>query len=246
MASLNKVMLIGNLTADPELKTTQTGISVTTFTIAVQRRFARQQAEGQQTADFVNIVAWRQSAEFVCKYFAKGRPILVCGSIQTRTWTDQANQKRYVTEVVADEVGFVDSKPFTLEAISIDLGMGMDYSEVEELCRKLDALLRTLYHGSRLEKVRRAECADKLYLAVPAHVMDPDELGEEWGLIYVYPDGRTELIREAEKLPCSEEARRHLALNIASAAKANVLFSNGICGGHRRYRCTRLPKRRRK
>ena len=75
MASLNKVMLIGNLTADPELKTTQTGISVTTFTIAVQRRFARQQAEGQQTADFINIRAWRQNAEFVCKYFAKGRQI---------------------------------------------------------------------------------------------------------------------------------------------------------------------------
>ena len=111
MASLNKVMLIGNLTADPELKTTQSGISVTTFTIAVQRRFARQQAEGQPTADFISIVAWRQSAEFVCKYFKKGRPILVCGSIQTRTWTDNQNQKRYITEVVADEVGFVDSKP---------------------------------------------------------------------------------------------------------------------------------------
>jgi len=111
MASLNKVMLIGNLTADPELKTTQSGIAVTTFSIAVQRRFAKQQAEGQQTADFINIVAWRQSAEFVCKYFSKGRPILVCGSIQTRTWTDQTNTKRYVTEVVADEVGFVDSKP---------------------------------------------------------------------------------------------------------------------------------------
>lgn len=110
MASLNKVLLIGNLTADPELKTTASGVSVTTFTIAVQRRFARQQAEGQQTADFVNIVAWRQSAEFVCKYFAKGRPILVCGALQTRTWTDQAKQKHYATEVVADEVGFVDSK----------------------------------------------------------------------------------------------------------------------------------------
>ena len=94
MASLNKVMLIGNLTADPELKTTQSGISVTTFTIAVQRRVARQQAEGQQTADFISIVAWRQSAEFVCKYFKKGRPILVCGSIQTRTWTDNQNQKQ--------------------------------------------------------------------------------------------------------------------------------------------------------
>ena len=115
-----------------------------------------------------------------------------------------------------------------------------------KLCRKLDALLRTLYRGSRLERVRRAECADRLYLAVPAHVMDPDELGDEWGLIYVYPDGRTELVREAEKLPCAEEARMHLALNIAAAAKKNVLFSNGVCGSHRRYRCTRLPKRRRK
>lgn len=115
-----------------------------------------------------------------------------------------------------------------------------------KLCRKLDALLRTLYHGSRLEKVRRSECADRLYLAVPAHVMDPDELGEEWGLIYVYPDGRTELIREAEKLPCAAEARMHLALNIASAAKGNVLFSNGVSGSRRHYRCTRLPKRRRK
>ena len=111
MPSLNKVILIGNLTADPELKTTQTGISVCTFTIAVQRRVSRQQAEGQQTADFINIRAWRQHAEFVCKYFAKGRPVLVCGSIQTGSWTDQSNQKRYFTEVVADEIGFVDSKP---------------------------------------------------------------------------------------------------------------------------------------
>lgn len=111
MASLNKVVLIGNLTADPELKTTQSGISVTTFTIAVQRRFVRQQQEGQPTADFISVVAWRQSAEFVCKYFKKGKSILVCGSIQTRNWTDQQNQKHYITEVVADEVGFADSKP---------------------------------------------------------------------------------------------------------------------------------------
>lgn len=106
MASLNKAILIGNLTADPELKTTQSGVSVATFTIAVQRRFAK---DGQQTADFINIVAWRQTAEFVCKYFEKGKPILICGSIQTRTWTDNSNQKRYATEVVADEAGFVES-----------------------------------------------------------------------------------------------------------------------------------------
>ncbi|MBQ2118080.1 MAG: single-stranded DNA-binding protein [Clostridia bacterium] len=110
MASLNKVALIGNLTADPELKTTPSGISVTTFTIAVQRRYSSSQTEGQPTADFISIVAWRKSAEFVCKYFTKGKPILVCGSIQTRNWTDQNGAKRYATEVVADEVGFVESK----------------------------------------------------------------------------------------------------------------------------------------
>ena len=110
MASLNKVALIGNLTADPELKTTPSGISVTTFTIAVQRRYSSSQTEGQPTADFITIVAWRKSAEFVCKYFTKGKPILVCGSIQTRNWTDQNGAKRYATEVVADEVGFVESK----------------------------------------------------------------------------------------------------------------------------------------
>ena len=115
-----------------------------------------------------------------------------------------------------------------------------------KLCRKLDALLRTLYHGSRLERVRRAECADRLYLAVPAHAVEPDELGGEWGLIYVAPDGGVELVREAEKLPCSPEARGLLALNIACAARANVLFSNGVAGSRKHYRCVRPPKRRRR
>ena len=111
MASLNKVILIGNLTADPELKQTQSGISVVSFTIAINRRYQSKNAtEGQQTADFINIVAWRQSAEFVSRYFKKGKPILVCGSIQSRSYTDNQGNKRYVTEVVADEVGFVESK----------------------------------------------------------------------------------------------------------------------------------------
>ena len=118
--------------------------------------------------------------------------------------------------------------------------------QYKRLCRKLDALLRTLYHGSRLERVRRAECADRLYLAVPARAVEPDELGEEWGLLYVSSDGSVELVREAEKLPCSPEARAHLALNIASAARNNVLFSNGVAGGRKHYRCVRPPKRRRK
>lgn len=107
MASLNKVVLIGNLTADPEVKQTQSGVSVVSFTIAINRRVKK---EGQPDADFVSIVAWRKTAELVGQYFKKGKPILVCGSIQSRSYTDNHGNKRYVTEVVADEVGFVESK----------------------------------------------------------------------------------------------------------------------------------------
>lgn len=108
MASFNKVILIGHMVADPELKTTQSGINVCSFSIGVNRRFVKD-AENQQT-DFINIVTWRQQAEFVSKYFTKGMPILVCGSLQTRTWTDQNGVKRYATDVVADEVSFVEKK----------------------------------------------------------------------------------------------------------------------------------------
>ena len=105
MASFNKCILIGNMTADPELKQTTAGISVCSFSIAVKRRFAS--SEQGQPVDFINIVAWRQQAEFVCRYFKKGNPILICGQLQTRTWNDNQGQKRYATEVVADEVSFV-------------------------------------------------------------------------------------------------------------------------------------------
>lgn len=108
MAAFNKVILIGNLVADPELKQTQSGIAVTSFTIAVGRKFSRDTS--QQQTDFINIVCWRSTAEFVTKYFSKGKSILVCGSLQTRNWTDQQGQKHYVTEVVADEVSFVERK----------------------------------------------------------------------------------------------------------------------------------------
>ena len=105
--NLNKVILGGRLTADPELKTTQSGISVTSFTVAVNRRF---QKDEQRQADFINVVAWRQQAELVSRYFHKGSSICVIGSLQTRSWTDQNNQKHYATEVIADEINFVDSK----------------------------------------------------------------------------------------------------------------------------------------
>ena len=108
MASFNKVILIGNMTADPELKQTTGGISVCSFSIAVNRRFARAD-QGQQNVDFINIVTWRQQAEFVSRYFKKGNPILICGQLQTRSWNDNQGQKRYTTEVVADEVSFVAS-----------------------------------------------------------------------------------------------------------------------------------------
>ena len=115
MASFNRVILIGNLTADPELRQTPSQISVCRFTLAVNRRFARANAQEaqngqQQTADFITVVAWRQSAEFVARYFKKGRPILVSGQLQSRSWTDQQGARHYATEVVADEVSFVESR----------------------------------------------------------------------------------------------------------------------------------------
>jgi single-strand DNA-binding protein len=108
MADLNKVILMGHITADPELKQTQSGTSVCSFSIGVNRRYSKDQA--QQGVDFINIVAWRQQAEFVTRYFKKGSGIIVCGSLQTRNWTDNNGQKRYATEVVADEVSFGNSK----------------------------------------------------------------------------------------------------------------------------------------
>ncbi|MBE6691766.1 MAG: single-stranded DNA-binding protein [Ruminococcaceae bacterium] len=105
--AFNKVILVGNLVADPELKTTPNGVSVTRFSIAVNRR-ARSGEQAQ--TDFFNIVAWRQTAEFVSRFFTKGRPILVSGTLQNRNWTDNNNVKHYATEIVADEVSFVDRK----------------------------------------------------------------------------------------------------------------------------------------
>ncbi len=110
--NLNKVVLAGRLTADPELKQTTSGFSVVSVSLAVNRRRGRagEQGEQQQQTDFITLVAWRQTAEFISKYFRKGSAICVTGSIQTRTWTDQQGQKRYATEVVVDEAMFVDSR----------------------------------------------------------------------------------------------------------------------------------------
>jgi single-strand DNA-binding protein len=111
--NLNKVVLCGRLTADPELKQTPSGVAVVSFTLAVNRRYQARGADGspaQQQADFISVVAWRERAEFISRYFRKGSALCITGSIQTRSWQDQQGQKRYTTEVVADEAMFVDSK----------------------------------------------------------------------------------------------------------------------------------------
>lgn len=106
--NFNKVILGGRLTANPEIKQTQNGVPVCTFSVAVNRKYSK---EGQQQeVDFINCTAWRATAEFIGKYFKKGSSLCVVGTIQTRSWTDSNNQKRYATDVMVDEVLFVDSK----------------------------------------------------------------------------------------------------------------------------------------
>lgn len=107
--NLNKVILGGRLTADPELKTTSNGVSITTFTVAVNRRGKDEQS------DFFNVTAWRQTAEFITRYFGKGSSICVSGVLQNRSW-EKDGQKHYATEVVADEAYFVDSRSETITA----------------------------------------------------------------------------------------------------------------------------------
>lgn len=105
---MNKAILMGRLTKDPDIRTTQSQTAVATFTLAIDRRFKN--ANGEKQADFIPVVAWRQNADFVGKYFKKGSKIIVIGSIQTRTYDDKDGKKVYVTEVVADELEFAESK----------------------------------------------------------------------------------------------------------------------------------------
>ena len=105
---LNKIILMGRLVKDPELRRTQSGTAVTSFRIAVDRDFKSQ--DGSKQADFFDVVAWRGTAEFVSKYFTKGRMAIVEGRLQTRDWTDREGGKRVATEIVADNIYFGDSK----------------------------------------------------------------------------------------------------------------------------------------
>ena len=106
---MNRIILMGRLTRDPELRQTQSGTSVASFTLAVDRRFSSRDG-GEKQADFIDIVAWRQTGEFVSKYFTKGQMCLVEGRLQIRDWTDREGNKRRSAEVVADNVYFTESK----------------------------------------------------------------------------------------------------------------------------------------
>ena len=107
---LNKIILMGRLTRDPELRHTQTGTAVASFSLAVDRDF-KDKATGDRTTDFIDVVAWRQTGEFVSRYFTKGRMAVVEGRLQIRDWTDKEGGKRRSAEVIADNVYFGDSKP---------------------------------------------------------------------------------------------------------------------------------------
>lgn len=107
---INSIVLMGRLTADPELRTTQSGKSVVSFSVAVDRDF---QQNGEKQADFIGVVAWGKTAEFIDKYFREGRMIAVVGRIQTRTYTDKDGNKRKAVEVVADKVSFTGEKADT-------------------------------------------------------------------------------------------------------------------------------------
>lgn len=113
---LNKVILQGRLTAEPELKATQTGVSVCSFTLAVDRSY------GDKQADFINCVAWRNTAEFICKYFGKGKMMVACGELQVRQYTAQDGSKRYATEVIVNEVNFAGDNNNTKPADDTEKG----------------------------------------------------------------------------------------------------------------------------
>lgn len=129
--SLNVIAVMGRMVADPELRQTPNGVSTTTFTIACERSFVKQGQERQ--ADFLEIVAWRNTAEFACKYFRKGQLVAANGSLQTRTYEDKNGNKRKVYEIVADNLHFAESKskqdnpPQRAAPASTD-----DFAEVED------------------------------------------------------------------------------------------------------------------
>ena len=127
---LNKIILMGRLTRDPELRRTQNGTAVAALTLAVDRDYKAQ--DGERETDFIDIVAWRSTAEFVSKYFAKGRMAVVEGRLQMRDWTDKDGGRRRSAEVVADNVYFGDSKRAVSDSDTTQTGTLRELSEEEK------------------------------------------------------------------------------------------------------------------
>lgn len=123
---LNSIVIMGRLTANPELKTTNSGLSVTSFTVAVDRAF---QSNGEKKTDFINCVAWRNHAEFITKYFAKGQMIAVQGSLQSRNYEDKNGNKRTAFDVIVERSRFCGGKAEKVEPINNDI----DTSEFDEI-----------------------------------------------------------------------------------------------------------------
>lgn len=126
---LNKIVIMGRMTRDPELRSTQTGTAVASFTLAVDRDMKDKQT-GERKADFIDCVAWRQTGEFVSKHFSKGRMAVVEGRLQNREWTDKEGNKRRSSEIVADNVYFGDSK--REEAYSVPTTDASQFAELED------------------------------------------------------------------------------------------------------------------
>ena len=133
---MNKVMLTGRLVKDPELRRTNTDIPVVQFTLAVNRPYTSR--EGERQADFINIVAWNKTGEFCSKYFKKGQQVGVIGRIQTRNWEDENKQRHYITEVVAEEAYFADSKRDGDAGASFANTFGNSVSEASEFAVSAD------------------------------------------------------------------------------------------------------------
>lgn len=112
---LNRIIIMGRLCADPELKRTSGGVAVTTFSVACNREF-KDKSTGEKGTDFFEAVAWRNNAEFICKHFTKGRAVVLEGRMQNREWTDKDGNRRKTAEIHVDSVYFADSKPESKEA----------------------------------------------------------------------------------------------------------------------------------
>ena len=132
--AINNVVLTGRLSRDPEIKQTQSGVSVCNFCIAVDRQY---KSGEEKICDFINCVAWRGTADFVSKYFHKGDGIGVTGSIQTRKWVTDGGENRYATEVLCQQVSFLDGKKNAVEATQTPVEATQNYVEIENISEDL-------------------------------------------------------------------------------------------------------------